>query len=116
MVEVFGSRTPSFSIFTWCATEASVVVRQEAAQDLVGGDQIVGPGQTQLTGESILEGAPETLDTAFGLGTLGRDVGDAELLQSAAELSKARGDRRVALPRSSESSLRQRRCGGPRRN
>jgi len=46
---VLGSRAPSFFVFARCATEASVVVRQEAAQDLVGSDQIVGAGQTQLT-------------------------------------------------------------------
>jgi hypothetical protein len=62
------------------------VVRQESAQDLVGGDPIVGTGQTQFAGETILKSAPETFDTALGLRTLGSDVGDAELLQSAAEL------------------------------
>ena len=46
-----------------------------------------GTGQTQLAGEAILKSAPEAFDAALGLGTLGSDVGDAELLQSAAELS-----------------------------
>ena len=45
-----------------------------------------GPGQAQFAGEAILKGAPEAFDAALGLRTLGRDVGDAELLQSAAEL------------------------------
>ena len=68
------------------AAEAPVVVGQEAAQDLVGGDQIVGTGQTQFAGEAILKGSPETLDASLGLRTSGRDVGDAELLERAAEL------------------------------
>ena len=78
-VEIFGSGPPSFFGFARCATEAAVVVGQEAAQDLVGGVQIVGTGQAQLAGETILKGAPETFDASLGLGTLGGDVGDAEL-------------------------------------
>ena len=48
--------------------------------------QIGGPGQAQFAGEAILKGAPEAFDAALGLGTLGSNVGDAELLQCAAEL------------------------------
>ena len=88
VVEVFGSRTPSFFGFARRATETSVVVRQESAQDLVGGDPIIGSGQTQFAGETILKSAPETFDAALGLRTLGSDIGDAELLQSTAELSR----------------------------
>ena len=58
----------------------------EAAQDLIGGVQIVRTGQTQLAGEAILKGTPEVFDAALRLGTLGGNVGDAELIQSAAEL------------------------------
>jgi hypothetical protein len=86
VVEIFGSRPPNGFGFARRATEAPIVVRQEAAQDLVGGDEIVGSGQTQFTGETILESAPEAFDASFGLRTSGRDVGDAELFQSAAEL------------------------------
>ena len=85
-VEVFGSRTPNFFGFARRTTEAPVVVGQEAAKDLVGGVQIVCAGQTQLTGEAILKSAPEAFDAALGLRTLSSDVGDAELIQSAAEL------------------------------
>jgi hypothetical protein len=42
VVEVFGGGTPRGFGFARRATEAPVVVRQEAAQDLVGGDQIGG--------------------------------------------------------------------------
>ena len=97
-VEIFGSGPPSFFCFARCATEAAVVVGQEAAQDLVGGVQIVGAGQTQLAGETILKGAPETFDASLGLRTLGSDVGDAELLQRAAELCG------LALPASCSST------------
>src|ERR1039458_9797221 len=86
VVEVLGSRTPSFFGFARRTTEATVVVGQEAAKDLVGGVQIVGAGQTQLTGEAILKSAPEAFDAALGWGTLGGDVGDTELVESAAEL------------------------------
>ena len=85
-VEIFGSGTPGFFRFARGATEAAVVVGQETAQDLVGGVQIVSTGQTQLAGEAILKGAPETFDASLGLGTVGSDVGDAELFQRAAEL------------------------------
>src|ERR1039457_358269 len=85
-IEIFGSRTPSLFGFAGRTTEAAVVVGQEAAQDLVGGVQIVDTGQTQLAGETILKGAPEAFDAALGLRTLGGDVGDAELIQGAAEL------------------------------
>src|ERR1700688_1458235 len=85
-IEIFGSGTPSLLGIARRATETSVVVRQEAAKDLVGGIQIVGTGQTQLAGEAILKRAPEAFDAALGLRTLGSDIGDAELIQSAAEL------------------------------
>ena len=87
VAKVFGSRPPRGFGLARRAAEAPVVVGQEAAQDLVGGDQIVGPGQTQFAGEAILKGSPETLDASLGLRTSGRDVGDAELLERAAELS-----------------------------
>src|SRR5580704_4458474 len=67
-VEIFRSGPPSLFCFARRASEAAVVIGQEAAQDLVGGVQIDGTGQTQFAGEPILEGAPETLDGALGLG------------------------------------------------
>ena len=45
-IQIFGSGPPSLFGITRRATEAAVIVGQEAAQDLVGGVQIVGPGQT----------------------------------------------------------------------
>src|SRR5579863_3705568 len=75
-VKIFGSGTPSLFGITRGAAETSVVVRQEAAQDLVSRVQVVGTSQAQFAGEAILKGAPETFDAALGLRTLGRDVGD----------------------------------------
>ena len=85
-VDIFGSGTPGFFGFARSASEAAVVVGKEAAQDLVGGIQIASASQAKFAGEAILKSAPEALDAAFGLGTLGGDVGDAELIQGAAEL------------------------------
>ena len=45
-VEIFGRGAPSLFRIARRAAEATVVVGQEAEQDLVGGVQIVGPGQT----------------------------------------------------------------------
>ena len=86
VIKISGSGTPSLFCIARRATEAAVVVGQEATQDLVGGVQIVGTGQTQLAGKTILKSAPETFDATLGLRTLSGDVGDAELIQSAAEL------------------------------
>lgn len=85
-IKIFGSGAPSFFRFARRATEAPVVVGQEAAKDFVRGVEIGSPGQTQFAGETILKGAPEAFDAALGLGTLSSDVGDAELVESAAEL------------------------------
>ena len=67
------------------ASEAAIVVGQEKAQNRVGRVEIAGAGQTEFAGEAILE-APEAFDPSFGLRAAGRDEGDAELLQGAAEL------------------------------
>src|SRR6202035_4611702 len=85
-IKVFRSGTPSLFRIARCATEAAVAVGQEAAKDLVGGSEIGGPGQTKFAGEAILKGAPEAFDAALGLGAPGSNVGDAELLECAAEL------------------------------
>ena len=85
-VEIFGSGPPSLFCFARCTAEAAIVIGQEAAQDLVGGVQIVGGGQAQFAGETILQGAPEAFDAPLSLRTLGSNVGDAELFQGATEL------------------------------
>ena len=86
-IEIFRSRAPGLFCLAGRAGEAAVVVGDEAAQDQVGGIQVASVGQTKFAGEAILQHAPEALDAAFGLGTLCGDEGDAELFQSATELS-----------------------------
>src|SRR6266404_5675336 len=85
-IQIFGSGTPSLFRIARCASEAAVVVGQEVVKDLVGGTQIRCTGQAEFAGEAVLKGAPEAFDAALGLGTLGSDVGDAQLLPSAAKL------------------------------
>ena len=53
----------------------------------VGGIQIAGLSEAEFAGKAILEHAPEAFDAAFGLWAAGGDEGDAELFESAAELS-----------------------------
>ena len=67
--------------------KTTVVIDDERLQDQVGGVQIGGTGQTEFAGESILQYAPKTLDSAFGLWGLRGDEGDAELFEGASELS-----------------------------
>jgi hypothetical protein len=91
--EIFGRRTPSLFRFSRSMAEATIVVGQEAAQDVVGGGQIGGPDEAEFTGKAILKSAPQALDAALGLRAVGRNVGDPELRQSATKLG------RLAFPR-----------------
>ncbi len=91
--EIFGGRAPSLFRFSGSAAEAAVVVGQEAAQDIVGGDQIGGADEAEFTGKAVLKSAPQALDAALGLRAVGRNVGDAELRKSATKLG------RLAFPR-----------------
>src|SRR5712692_2791422 len=83
--EICGGRAPSRFRFTGRA--------QEAAQDIVGGDQIGGADEAEFTGKAVLKSAPQALDAALGLRAVGRNVGDAELRKSATKLG------RLAFPR-----------------
>jgi hypothetical protein len=49
--------------------------------------------EAEFTGKAILKSAPQALNAALGLRTVGRNVSDAELRKSATEL------RRLAFPR-----------------
>ncbi len=88
--EIFGGRAPSLFRFSGSAAEAAVVVGQEAAQDIVGGDQIGGADEAEFTGKAVLKSAPQALDAALGLRAVGRNVGDAELRKSATKLGRLR--------------------------
>src|ERR1700736_1644570 len=57
-IESGRSGPPGLGRVARSAAETAVVVREEAAQHLIGGVQIGSPGQTQLAGEAVLEGAP----------------------------------------------------------
>src|ERR1700722_5482507 len=85
--EIFRSGAPGLLCLASRAGKAAVVVGNEAAQGQGGGSQVTRMSQTKFAGEAILQYAPKALDTAFGLGTLCGDEGDAELFQSAPELS-----------------------------
>jgi hypothetical protein len=95
-IQIFRSRAPGLLCIAGSAREAAVVVGDEAAQDEVGGSRVRSLGQTKFAGEAILQHAPEALDAAFGLRSLCGDEGDAELFQSATELSGLALARRAA--------------------
>ena len=85
--EIRRSRAPGFFGIAGWASEAAIVVSDEALQHAISGIPIAGMSQAKFAREAVLQHGPETLDTAFGLGALCGDEGDTELLQSAAELS-----------------------------
>src|SRR5271169_1494817 len=85
-IQFGGSGTPGLLRFPRRPAEAAIVVGEKAAEDCVGRFDIGGAGQPEFAGQAILKSAPEALDAALGLRTVGRDVGDAELLEGAAEL------------------------------
>src|ERR1017187_1836406 len=45
-----------------------------------------GAGEAKFTDQAVLKGAPGALDAAFGLGRVGGDLSDAELVEGASEL------------------------------
>jgi hypothetical protein len=85
-VEVFRWGAPSGLQVARTAGKAAVVVCHENTQPGIGGVQIVSLSQAEFAGEAVLEHAPEAFDAAFGLRRAGGDEGDAELIESAAEL------------------------------
>ena|GEM_PF-3290303 len=87
-LQVGRSGSPSFLGLARSAAEASVVVGQETAQDLVGGRKLSGSSQTQFAGKTILKGASEAFDAALGLGRVGGDAGNTQLRKRAAELGR----------------------------
>ena len=87
-LQVGSSGSPSFLGLARSAAEASVVVGQETAQDLVGGRKLSGSSQTQFAGKTILKGASEAFDAALGLGRVGGDAGNTQLRKRAAELGR----------------------------
>jgi len=68
--------------------KATVVTGQETSQDEIRVGKRSGAGEPQLTGQPVLEGAPEPLDAAFGLGRSSQEELDAELLEQPSKLSR----------------------------
>src|SRR5260370_18774779 len=66
--------------------EAPVQVEEEFGQKSVGDLQRADAAQPQFAREPILQGAPEALDAAFGLGRAGLEIADAEIGEHAAEV------------------------------
>ena len=66
--------------------EAAVVVGEIGRQVGLGRGHGRDPVEAQLGDEAILEGGPEALDAALGLGGMGADVADAEVAEDLAEL------------------------------
>src|SRR6476661_8766573 len=63
-----------------------VEVDQESRQHAIGLIQSASLSQTKFAAETVLKGAPQTFNAAFGLGRVGRDLLDTEFFQSAAHL------------------------------
>ncbi len=67
--------------------EALIVVGAKAGEHNVGLFDSGGSSQTKFADQAVLASAPGALDAAFGLGRVGRDLLDTELLESPSELS-----------------------------
>ena len=63
--------------------EAAVVVDAEVLQHGVGLVQSGSPGEAKFADQTVLTGAPDPLDAAFGLGRVGGDLRDAEFCEGA---------------------------------
>src|SRR6202049_1067216 len=70
-------------------SKAMIIIGAEASEDLVGGVEIAGVSEAELTDQAVLAGAPDALDAAFGLGRVGGDLLDAEFLQSPSQMGGA---------------------------
>jgi len=80
--------------------EVLVGIGAEAGEYGVSFGQSGGASQTKFADQTILTSAPGTLDAAFGLGQVGGDLLDAELVEGASELGAGLLFRRVVRPRS----------------
>jgi hypothetical protein len=86
--EIAGRAAPGGQGLDGRLREAAVVI------DEIGGQVGLGRGhrrvaaEAELGDEAILEGVPESLDAALGLGRVGDDVADPEVPQDLAELGR----------------------------
>jgi len=89
--EVTGRATPSGDRVGRGLGEAAVVVHEVGGQERFGGRDGREAVPAQLGDEAILQGFPEALDAALGLGRVGADVADAEVAENLAELGRVLG-------------------------
>jgi len=69
--------------------EALVVIGAELVEHSIGLRQGGGLSQAKFTDQTILAGAPGAFDAALGLGRVGGDLLDTELVESPPELSRS---------------------------
>src|SRR6202049_248602 len=70
-------------------SKAMIIVGAEAGEDLVGRVEVAGLGAAEFADQAVLAGAPDALDASFGLGRVGGDLLDAELIQSPTQMGGA---------------------------
>lgn len=66
--------------------EAAIVANDVAREESVGAGEVADAGKAELTDQAILKGAPDAFDAALRLRRGGRDPGDAQFLERAADL------------------------------
>ena len=69
--------------------EALVVISTELVEYGIGFGQGGGAGEAQFADQTVRAGAPGAFDAAFGLGRVGGDLLDAELVESPPKLSRS---------------------------
>ena len=97
--EIAGGGAPGGGGVGGGAGEAAVIVGEEFGEAGIGGIEGGDAAQAQLADEAVLQSLPETLDAPLGLGGVGADEADAELLQDAPEMGG------VPAPRSCSSRV-----------
>src|SRR5215469_3440277 len=79
--------------------EAPIEVRDEFGQVGLGRLDRANGAQAQFADEPILQGGPQPLDAAFGLGRARADIADGERVQDAAEMRRPLHARELFLDR-----------------
>src|ERR1019366_2253407 len=69
-------------------SKALVVIGTELVEYGISFGQGAGAGEAQFADQTVLAGAPGAFDAAFGLGRVGGDLLDAELVEGTSELSR----------------------------
>ncbi len=85
-IEARGPGTIGGGWMGWGLGEAGVEARKELPEEGIRALTIDDAGEAQFSGQAVLEGAKEPLDTALRLRALGGDPLDAKFLQGARDL------------------------------